>query len=65
MALLKFNGVGISGIAACIPRKEIDNYNYSSYFSPEVVGKIIEKIGVRKRRFADYHQCEANSKLHP
>jgi 3-oxoacyl-[acyl-carrier-protein] synthase-3 len=60
MPLLKFNGVGISGIAACIPRKEIDNYNYSSYFSPEDVVKIIEKIGVRKRRFADSRTCASD-----
>lgn len=60
MALLKFDKVGISGIAACVPRNEIDNYQYIEYFPESDVRKIIDKIGVYKRRFANKETCASD-----
>ena len=52
MALLKFNNVGIAGMAACVPENTIVNYNYTSYFSAEVAKEITDKTGILERRFA-------------
>jgi 3-oxoacyl-[acyl-carrier-protein] synthase-3 len=60
MAFLKFNSVGISGMAACVPVHEIDNYNYSTFFPESDVRSVIEKIGVYKRRFADPDTCASD-----
>jgi 3-oxoacyl-[acyl-carrier-protein] synthase-3 len=60
MAYLRFENVGISGIAACIPSHEIDNLNYSGYFPAGDVSMIVQKIGVFKRRFADPKTCASD-----
>jgi 3-oxoacyl-[acyl-carrier-protein] synthase-3 len=60
MAFLKFNNVGISGMAACVPGREIDNFSYSNFFPENDVRSIIEKIGVYKRRFADPDTCASD-----
>ena len=52
MALLKFNNVGIAGMAACVPENTIVNYNYTSYFSAEEAKEITDKTGILERRFA-------------
>ena len=52
MALLKFNNVGITGMAACVPENTIVNYNYTENFSAEEAKEIIDKTGILERRFA-------------
>lgn len=53
MAYLKFDNVGISGLAAAVPDKVIRNYEYTTYFSEEDVKQVVDKIGILERRFAD------------
>lgn len=52
MALLKFNNVGIAGMAACVPGNTIVNYNYTEHFSAEEAKEVTEKTGILERRFA-------------
>ena len=60
MGLLQFNNVGISGLAAAVPRKVINNYDPNLYFSEEEVKEVIEKIGVKERRFVDQYTCSSD-----
>ncbi|MBP7507749.1 MAG: ketoacyl-ACP synthase III [Prolixibacteraceae bacterium] len=60
MALISYNEVGISGIAAAVPSKVINNINYDLYFKKEDIKEIVEKIGVRERRFADENTCSSD-----
>jgi 3-oxoacyl-[acyl-carrier-protein] synthase III len=60
MAQLKFNNVGISGMAACVPRNVINNYEYTQHFPKEDVEKIVDKIGVYERRFVDENTCSSD-----
>ncbi len=60
MGLLSFANTGISGIAAAVPRQIINNYEYDRYFNKEDIVKIIEKIGVKERRFADEKTCSSD-----
>ena len=60
MGLLKFDNVGISGIAAAVPGQVINNYEPNLYFSEEEVREVIDKIGVKERRFADQNTCSSD-----
>lgn len=52
MAILKFEGVGIKGLAGCVPKNTIDNLKYTSYFSEQDAKEVTEKTGIYERRFA-------------
>lgn len=60
MGLLKFEGIGVSGMAAAVPSKVIYNYNFDAYFSKQDVKEIVDKIGVRERRFASEDTCSSD-----
>jgi 3-oxoacyl-[acyl-carrier-protein] synthase III len=60
MALLTFNNVGISGMAAAVPKHIINNYEHDFYFPKEDIKEIVEKIGVKERRFADEKTCSSD-----
>lgn len=61
MALLSFNNVGITALAACVPRNLIDNYRYDlDIWTEEEVRQVVDKVGVFKRRFADEHICSSD-----
>ena len=60
MAVIKYSNVGITALAGCVPRKIIDNYNYTQYFSEEDVRKVVDKIGIFERRFASENTCSSD-----
>lgn len=52
MAILKFNGIGIKAMAACVPSYVYDNKNLISIMPESDVAKLIKSIGIEQRRFA-------------
>lgn len=61
MAIIKFNNVGITAMAAAVPSQVIDNYEYDlDVFPEEDVKKVVNKIGVFERRFADRNTCSSD-----
>lgn len=60
MAILNFSNVGISAMAACVPSRVIDNYKYTEFFPEDEVKKVVDKIGVFERRFADENTCASD-----
>ena len=60
MALLKFNGIGITAMAAAVPKHVIDNLNYTEFFPKEQVKEVVEKVGIYQRRFADKDTCSSD-----
>jgi 3-oxoacyl-[acyl-carrier-protein] synthase-3 len=60
VALLKYNNIGISGMAACVPNNTIDNYEYTQYFDKEDVKEIVDKVGIKQRRFAEKDTCSSD-----
>jgi 3-oxoacyl-[acyl-carrier-protein] synthase-3 len=60
MGLLSFNNIGISGIAAAVPRHVINNYEFDLYFRKEDIKDVVDKIGVKERRFADENTCSSD-----
>lgn len=61
MAILKFDNVGITALAACVPKNVIDNYHYDLDIWPEEeVRKVVDKVGVVERRFVDDKTCASD-----
>ena len=61
MAIITYSNVGISALAACVPKTVIDNYEYDlDVFPKEDVRKVVDKIGVYKRHFADDTTCASD-----
>jgi 3-oxoacyl-[acyl-carrier-protein] synthase-3 len=60
MGLLSFENVGISGMAGAVPKHVIVNSEHDLYFKKEDIAEIIEKIGVKQRRFADENTCSSD-----
>ena len=60
MAFLKYNGIGITALAAAIPRQVIDNYKYTQYFPENQVKLVVDKVGIFERRFADAKTCSSD-----
>lgn len=60
MAILKFDGIGISAMAAAVPNHVIENLKYTDYFPIEQVKEVVDKVGVIERRFADVDTCSSD-----
>lgn len=61
MAIVSYNNVGISALAAAVPKTVIDNYHYDLDIWPEEeVKKVVDKVGVKERRFADENTCSSD-----
>ena len=60
MAILKYKGIGITAISACVPKCVIDNYEYTEFFPKDEVKKVVAKIGVAERRFASKDTCSSD-----
>jgi 3-oxoacyl-[acyl-carrier-protein] synthase-3 len=60
MSYLTFRGVGITAISAAVPKRVINNYEYTEFFPVEEVKEVVDKIGVFERRFADENTCSSD-----
>lgn len=61
MALLRFKNIGVTALSACVPARVIDNMSYNlDILTEEEIGRIVEKTGVRQRRFADERTCASD-----
>jgi 3-oxoacyl-[acyl-carrier-protein] synthase-3 len=60
MALLQFSNIGIIGLAAAVPKTVINNYEYTQYFPADQVKEVVDKLGIKERRFADDKTCSSD-----
>lgn len=60
MAYLTFQNIGIQGIAAAVPKNTLNNYEYTEHFPKEDVKEIVDKTGVKERRFAEIGTCASD-----
>lgn len=47
-------------MAAAVPKHVINNYEHDLYFKKEDIKEVVDKIGVKKRRFADENTCSSD-----
>jgi 3-oxoacyl-[acyl-carrier-protein] synthase-3 len=60
MATIKYNNVGITAMAACVPQKIAYNKDLTDIMSEEKVGQIISTVGIRERRICDDDVCASD-----
>ncbi|MGD8779541.1 MAG: ketoacyl-ACP synthase III [Ignavibacteria bacterium] len=60
MAFLNYSDIGIRALSAAVPKNIINNYEYTEHFSKENVAEVVEKIGIKERRFADKSTCSSD-----
>lgn len=60
MAMLSFEGIGITAMAGAVPRRVINNYEYTEFFPADQVKEVVDKVGVFERRFADNETCSSD-----
>lgn len=60
MAFLTFEGVGITALAAAVPKRVIKNYGYTEFFPADQVKEVVDKVGIYERRFADEKTCSSD-----
>lgn len=61
MAIIHFKNVGITALSACVPSHVIDNYHYDLDIWPEEeVRRVVDKVGVKERRFSDENTCSSD-----
>lgn len=60
MAILKYNNIGISAIAACVPQKIEYNKDLGYMMSDEEIQKAIQNIGIEERRIAEPDVCASD-----
>ena len=60
MSLLQFAEIGITGLSAAVPKTVIRNYAYTQHFPTEQVREVVDKIGIKERRFVDDNTCSSD-----
>lgn len=60
MATVSFKNIGITGMAAAVPKNTIDNYKYTKFFPEADVKDIVDKVGIKERRFAPEGLCASD-----
>lgn len=53
MATIRFKGVGLTAMAACVPSNKVFNKSLTSIMPEEEVEKMINSVGIRERRICD------------
>lgn len=60
MATLKFSGVGIKAVAACVPRNISNNKDLGYLIPQDEIEKTINLIGIKEKRIADADVCASD-----
>ena len=60
MALFSINNVRISGISACVPKRNVSNARPDEYILKEDLQKIMTTTGIENRRVADKDVCTSD-----
>ena len=60
MANLTFNNIGVSALTAAVPANTIINEEYTEHFDKQAASEIVEKTGIKERRFAPRGMCASD-----
>ena len=60
MAYIQYDGVGITAMAAAVPKRVVKNREYTEVFSAQEANDIVDKTGIEERRFADAETCSSD-----
>lgn len=60
MAIIRYKNVGISAVAACVPKNILKNKDLSYLIPEEEIIKTIESIGIEEHRYVDEGVCTSD-----
>jgi 3-oxoacyl-[acyl-carrier-protein] synthase III len=60
MARLKFNNIGISGLAAAVPSRVLDNLAPNEWFTEKEAKSVVKMTGIKERRVAPAEMCASD-----
>lgn len=60
MAILDYNDIGISAIAACVPRRVVKNEDLAGFLNAEELQRTLGYIGIREKRYVDDSVCASD-----
>lgn len=60
MATIRYKGVGITAVSACVPKKVMRNEDLGYLIPEEDIQKTILNIGIKERRYADADVCASD-----
>lgn len=60
MAILEFENIGITGIAACVPKYISSNFDLTTIMSKEDLDKTINAIGIKEKRLSPNNICSSD-----
>lgn len=60
MASLTSDNVGLRHLSAAVPARIIDNLSYTSFFSSQDAKEVVDKTGIKERRFAEDGVCSSD-----
>ena len=60
MAIIKYSGVGIRAISACVPKHVEYNRDLIGLITPDELEKTIDNIGIEERRYAEAGVCASD-----
>ncbi len=60
MACIRYSGVGIKAVAACVPPKKMYNKDLKNLIPEGDIEKTISSIGIREKRFAEPEVCASD-----
>lgn len=53
MAFIRYNDIGITAIAACVPSKVVSNYQLNDLMSDDNISRLIKSTGIEERRVTE------------
>ena len=60
MSFITFNNVEIKGLSAVVPKRIINNRDFTGLYSNKEIENIIKTTGISERRFADAEVCSSD-----
>lgn len=60
MAIIHYNGIGISALSACVPSQIECNKDLGYFMTEEEIQKAIQNIGIEERRMAEKDICASD-----
>lgn len=60
MAVIRYNNVGMTAIAACVPPKVVSNYDLGYMMDEEAIERVVKSTGIIERRIADKDVCSSD-----
>ena len=60
MSKITYEGVGITAVCACVPKKISSNYDMDNIMSKEEIEKTVDSIGITEKRFVEDDVCASD-----